>query len=132
LIGIEDDGRVTGARARHGTTTDPARLQALIANRTRPSLTVRIETIDLSGKPVIVIEVPPVRSPVARADGTYIRRPMGGDGRPACVPFLFHEMQAHQADRGILDYSALNLPDVRWDDLDPLEIERFRRIIREG
>jgi len=132
LIGIEDDGRVTGARARHGTATDPARLQALIANRTRPSLTVRIDTIDLSGKPVIVIEVPPVRSPVGTADGTYIRRAMGGDGRPACVPFLFHEMQAHQADRGILDYSALNLPDVRWEDLDPLEIERFRRIIREG
>jgi ATP-dependent DNA helicase RecG len=48
------------------------------------------------------------------------------------LPFHFHEMQALQADRGILDYSALPLPEVHWQDLDPLEFERFRRTIRES
>lgn len=132
LVGVEDDGRITGARARHETGTDPARLQALVANRTRPSLTPRVEVFDFEGRTVIVVEVPPVRSPVGTTDGKYVRRAVGGDGRPACVPFMFHEMQAHQADRGALDYSALTLPGVRWDDIDPLEIERFRRTIREG
>ena len=79
LIGVEDDGRVTGARNRHGTTTDSLRLQALISNRTRPSLTTHVETIELSGHTVIVVEVPPVRSPIGTADGKYIRRAMGGD-----------------------------------------------------
>jgi ATP-dependent DNA helicase RecG len=132
LIGVEDDGRITGARARHETGTDPARLQALVANRTRPSLTPRVEVFDLDGRTIIAVEVPPVRSPVGTTDGKYVRRAVGGDGRPACVPFMFHEMQAHQADRGALDYSALTVPGVRWEDLDPLEIERFRRKIRES
>jgi ATP-dependent DNA helicase RecG len=132
LIGVEDDGRITGARARHETGTDPARLQALVANRTRPSLTPRVEVFDLDGRSVILVEVPPVRSPVGTTDGKYVRRAVAGDGRPACVPFMFHEMQAHQADRGALDYSALTLPGVSWDDFDPLEIERFRRSIRES
>jgi len=132
LIGVEDDGRVTGARPRHEAGTDPIRVQALVANRTRPSLTPRVEIFDFAGRNVIVVEVPPVRSPVGTTDGRYVRRAIGGDGRPACVPFMFHEMQAHQADRGALDYSALTLQGVGWDDLDRLEIERFRRTIRES
>jgi ATP-dependent DNA helicase RecG len=41
-------------------------------------------------------------------------------------------MQGLQADRGLLDYSALALPDAKWEDLDLLEFERFRRFIRES
>ena len=61
-----------------------------------------------------------------------LRRALGGDGKPACLPLHFHEMQGLQADRGLLDYSALTVPDARWDDLDPLEFDRFRRFIRES
>ncbi|MEW6107217.1 MAG: ATP-binding protein [Bacillota bacterium] len=132
LVGVDDDRRVTGAKPRHGDRTDPLRLQALIGNRTRPSLSVRVEVLTLDGKDVIAIEVPFMRSPVGTADGKYLRRAIGGDGRPACVPFHFHEMQALQAERGVLDYSALVVPDARWEDLDPLEFERFRRFIRES
>lgn len=132
LVGVEDDGRVTGARPRHHNHTDPLRLQALISNRTRPSLAVRAEVLVLDGRSVLAIEVPSTRSPVGTADGKYLRRALGGDGRPSCVPFHFHEMQGLQADRGLLDYSALAVPDARWDDLDSLEFERFRRFIRES
>ena len=132
LIGVEDDGRITGARARHAGRTDPVRLQALISGRTRPSLTPAIELVTLDGHEIVVVEVPPVRTPVGTTDGKYLRRGLGGDGRPACLPLYFHEMQALQADRGLLDYSALPLPGARWGDLDPLEFERFRRFIRES
>lgn len=132
LIGVEDDGRVTGARARHQGRTDPLRVQALIANRTRPSLTVRAEVVAIDGREVITVEVPTARSPVGTADGKYLRRALGGDGKPACVPLHFHEMQGLQADRGALDYSALVVPEARWEDLDPLELERFRRFARES
>ena len=44
----------------------------------------------------------------------------------------YHEMQGLQADRGLLDYSALGVAGARWDDLDPLEVERFRRFVRES
>lgn len=132
LVGVEDDGRVTGARPRHHDHTDPLRLQALISNRTRPSLAVRAEVLPIGGSQVLVIEVPSTRSPVGTADGKYLRRVLGGDGRPACHPMHFHEMQSLQADRGLLDYSALPVASVQWDDLDPLEFERFRRFIRES
>jgi len=121
LVGVEDDGRVTGARPRHADHTDPLRLQSLIAHRTRPSLSARVEIVRLGDRDVIAVEVPAARAPVGTSDG-----------KPACLPLHFHEMQGLQADRGLLDYSALVVPDGRWDDLDPLEFERFRRFIRES
>ena len=132
LVGVEDDGRVTGARPRHGDRTDPLRLQALIAHRTQPSLSVRVQIARVGDQDVIAVEIPATRAPVGTSDGRYLRRALGGDGRPACLPLHFHEMQGLQADRGVLDYSALVVPDARWDDLDPLEFERFRRLIRES
>lgn len=132
LVGVEDDGRVTGALPRHAERTDPLRLQALIAHRTRPSLSARVEIVRLGDLDVIAVEVPAARAPVGTSDGKYLRRALGGDGKPACLPLHFHEMQGLQADRGLLDYSALVVPDARWDDLDPLEFERFRRFIRES
>jgi ATP-dependent DNA helicase RecG len=41
------------------------------------------------------------------------------------------EPQSLQADRGLLDPSALIVAAARWEDLDPLEFERFRRSVRE-
>ncbi len=58
FIGIEDDGRVTGARPRHGDRTDPDRLVALIASRTRPSLSVRVEIVCFHGKELVVMKYP--------------------------------------------------------------------------
>jgi ATP-dependent DNA helicase RecG len=134
LIGVEDDGRLTGARPRHGATTDPLRLQALIANRTRPSLSVQVYVVPLQpeGMEIIAIEVPPVRIPVGTTDGVYLRRAIGGRGKPECLPMHFHDMQSLQATRGLLDYSAVVVEGATWDDLDPLEFERFRRFVRES
>ncbi|MBI5168088.1 MAG: putative DNA binding domain-containing protein [Candidatus Eisenbacteria bacterium] len=132
LIGVEDDGRVTGARPRHGSRTDAQRVQVLVANRTRPSVMVRAEVIELEDQAVLVIEVPSMGVPISTSDGHYVRRAIGGDGKPACLPMHFHEMQSLQADRGLLDYSALPVEGAKWEDLDPLEIERFRRFVHES
>jgi len=132
LVGVEDDGHITGARHRHAGRTDPLRLQALLSNRTRPSLSARVEVVRLDGKDVVVVEAPAARSPVGTTDGKYLRRALGGDGKPACVPLHFHEMQSLQSSRGLLDYSAAVVPGATWVDLDSLELERFRRRIRES
>jgi ATP-dependent DNA helicase RecG len=42
LIGVEDDGRITGARARHASSTDADRLVALVRSRTVPPLQVNV------------------------------------------------------------------------------------------
>jgi hypothetical protein len=50
IIGVEDDGRLTGARPRHEAgQTDPRRVQALIANRTQPALTCRGAGVSRAG-----------------------------------------------------------------------------------
>lgn len=59
LIGVEDDGTITGARPRHGETTDPIRLQVMVANRTVPQVVPRVEVVDVEGKDVICIKVEP-------------------------------------------------------------------------
>jgi ATP-dependent DNA helicase RecG len=105
---------------------------ALVANQTRPSISVRAEVVKIEDKEVLVIEVPAARTPVGTTDGKYLRRTLGGDGRPACLPMHFHDMQALQSNRGLLDVSAHAVSQARAEDLDPLEFERFRRFIRES
>ncbi len=131
LVGVEDDGRLTGARARHAAAIDVDRVAALIAARTRPNLTIRASLALLDGKEVLAVEVPSQRVPVGTSDGVFLRRALGGDGRPACLPMDAAALQSLQADRGQLDPSAQIIATARWEDLDLLEIERFRRSVRE-
>ena len=131
LIGVEDDGRITGAAAHRSGDRDADKVAALIASRTRPALSVRAQLIRVEGSHVLVIEIPLQRQPVSTSDGTFLRRAIGGDGRPACVPMDAAAIQSLQADRGLLDPSAQVVAGARWDDLDPLEFERFRRSVRE-
>ena len=131
LVGVEDDGRITGARPRHGATTDSDRVAALIAGRTRPALSVSVGVVSLQNAEILAIEIPPTCHPVGTSDGVFLRRARGGDGRPACLPMDIPAMQSLQSDRGLLDPSAQVVTAARWEDLDPLEFERFRRSIRE-
>ena len=133
LLGVEDDGEVSGARPRHQAAgTDVLRVQALVSNRTCPALAVRAQAFVLEGKDVLAIQVPQSRAPTGTADGRYLRRGLGGDGKPACVPFHFHEMNARLANFGTFDYSAVELPDLDIEALDALEFARYRRAIREN
>ncbi|WP_261560399.1 ATP-binding protein [Frankia tisae] len=132
LLGVEDSGSITGARPRHGNRTDPQRLQALLANSTQPPVQTAVSTVDIDGQPVLCVQVTNSTRIVGTTRGMYQRRAIGGDGKPTCVPIHAHEMLAHEIDRGALDYAELPVPDASWDDLDPLEFERFRRLIRES
>jgi len=129
LAGVDDRGRITGIRARHGPYTDPERVTSMIGGRTVPSCPVECSVIAVDGLEVLAIEIPAGRPVTSTNDGVYRRRGTDAHGRPVCVPFLVHEIQSREATRGALDYTALIVPQARWDDLDPLEIERVRRVI---
>jgi len=126
IIGVEDDGRITGARER-----DPNLTAALCAGRTRPPVSVNVHSVSVDGAMVIGLEVPPARQPVGTSDGTFLRRTIGGDGRPACIPMDAIDLVSMQANRGLLDPSSQVVAGADWDDLDRLEFERFRRSVRE-
>ena len=131
LIGVEDDGTISGARPRHGAATNPNRLSAMIMNQTVPSAACAVEVIPVDDVEVIAISVPPSRTPVGTSAGTYLRRTIGGLGAPECKPLYFHDM-ATDTSGSQQDYTAQLVPNAAWGDLDPLEIERFRRTIRES
>lgn len=129
LVGVDDDGTVTGARPRHGSFTDVRRLEALITNQTVPSCPVECEVVSIDEHSVIVVRVPGGRPVTATASGIYKRRVMDVHGRPQCLPLLPHEIHSREGNRGAQDYSALLVHGARWEDLDPLEFERLRQTI---
>src|SRR5688572_5279907 len=129
LLGVEDDGRITGARPRHGTYTDPRRLELMIANQTAPACSVECGVVTVDGREVVVLSIPPEQPVTATVAGVYRRRATDVHGRWKCVPFLPHEMQSREASRGMADQSSFIVPQAQWTDLDPLELERLRQTI---
>lgn len=130
LIGVEDNGHITGAAPRHGDHTDGRRIDALIANRTVPIVQTRTSVIPIDGHDVIVVEVPRAARIVGTTTGLYVRRALKVDGTPECVPFPAYEMLAHEIDRGAVDFATLPARDTSMADLDPAEFDRFRRLAR--
>lgn len=94
LVGVEDDGSVTGARPRHDSLTVPERVQALIANRTIPPVAADVDVVEVRGRPVLVVEVDRAARVVGTSAGLYVRRALRLDGSPQCIPFPAHEMLA--------------------------------------
>lgn len=127
LLGVEDDGTVTGLRPNH---ENAAGLAALIANRTSPPIAVRAEIIDWDDKKVLSIEVPKSRGIVSTSDGLLLRRRLLASGRPEAVPFYPHEFIQRQSAMGLVDPSATPLTPLSVEDLNPLERQRIRESIR--
>ncbi len=126
-LGIENDGTVTGLH--HSRPTDVSGLTAVVANRTAPSLQVRVECLPLQHARVAAISVQRSPEVVARSDGLVKRRRMDAHGQPECVPFLPHEYPSRRADFQMFDMSAEVMADATLADFDPLQRERLRSVI---
>ena len=137
LIGVEDDGRVTGLHPRH--RTHPSALAAFVANRTVPPVSVEAEFVDLPEGPVAVLVVAASRQPISTSDGRLLVRYLDARGQPGCRPLYAYELTGWLADRGQADSTTLVVSDAIWDDpstgsgqaLDPLEFARLRRMVEE-
>lgn len=129
LIGVEDDGTVTGAKPRHGRSTDPPKLQAAIFNNTVPNVNTRISIVPHPHGGVLAIEVDPYPEPCATATGKSVRRTIGGDGKPQTVPYYPRDQRSRRTDMGLLDFSAQLVEAATMESLDPLEFERLRQTI---
>ena len=124
-IGVEDDGEITGLHKSHLDTTQ---LAAFIANKTVPPVSVRIEKNEDNS--YVRITVPQHRSIVASSSGKIQRRRIKADNTPENVPMYPHEITSRLSDLSLLDFSSLCVPDADHSDLDDLERERLRNIIR--
>lgn len=124
-LGVENDGTVTGLHKDH---RDYTQLAAYIANKTVPPVSVRVELLEET-LPVLAIHVPKCRSIIASSVGKIQRRRIKADGTPENVPMYPFEINTRLSELSLLDFSAQPVPGARYQDLDPLERERLRKII---
>ncbi len=130
VVGVEDDGTVTGLHSYHQTS--PQAVAAFIASRTVPPLSVEVSFVNLPGGMVAVVTIPAARQPVSTSDGKLLIRYFDTKGKPGCRPLYSHEITGWRADRGMADPSALPISEAAWDDLDALEFARLRRMVEEN
>lgn len=128
FLGVEDDRTITGLHVNHRNV---AGLPALIANKTIPSMAVRVELIELEGQLIARIHVPKSRQLVSTSDGLLQRRRLKMDGSPEAVPFYPHEFVQRQSSLGVTDPSALPLENLAVEDLDPIQRIRIRNAIKK-
>ena len=125
-LGVEDDGTITGVHPEHA---NPVTLGAYIANNTVPPISTRCEIVE-DEKPVLRITVPKSYGGiVATRSGKILRRRMKIDNKPENVPMYPTEIATRLSDLRLLDYSTMIVLEGSFADIDPLELERLRRIV---
>lgn len=125
-LGVEDDGEITGRHEKH---KDITQLAAFVANKTIPPIAVQTEMIDYDC-PIIKITAPKKTSVVATSSGKMLRRRIKADGSPENIPMYPYEIANRLSSLSLLDYSAQPVPEAKYEDLDAVERERLRNIIR--
>ena len=132
-LGIEDDGKVTGAHKKH---CDPNGVIALISNRTTPSVSVQANLIyEIEGndsRAILEIIVPKSKSIVSTSGGKILRRRLKLDGSPEIVPMYPYEIPTRLSELSVLDYSAQKVTQASVDDISSEEISGLRKIIQEN
>ena len=131
LVGVEDNGRLTGLHPDH--RNNPHLLTSFIASRTVPPLNVSIDILTApdGDMQIAALHIPAVKQPIATSDGRLLIRYLDTKGNPGCRPLYPNELQSWQSNRGQTDTSAQPLPNASWDDFDPLEFARLRRMIEQ-
>ncbi len=128
LLGVEDDGTITGLHQNHMSVLT---LPAMIANKTNPSLSVTADAISIKGQVIACVTVPRSRQLISTSDGLIQRRRLKLDGTPEAVPFHPHEFIQRQATMGLVDPSAFPVSGVETSELDPLQRLRIRNAIKK-
>jgi len=128
LLGVEDDGQITGLHSKHKNVTS---LSAFIANKTNPALTVKVNAVDIDGTGIAQISVPKSAQLVSTSEGLVQRRRLRIDGTPEAVPFYPHEFAQRASSLGLHDPSAQPIEGIPLTAIDPLQRVRIRNTIKK-
>lgn len=131
LVGLDERSQeVTGARPWPRMGLDPVRIEAHIAANTEPALRASVEVILDGDHSVVVVLVPPAETVVSTGRGKFIRRAIDVHGRPQCLPMRPHEVVARAFSTGERDFTRTPVPELSTDDLDSVEFDRLRTMVR--
>ena len=129
LVGVDEKtGQIVGAEPWPKMDLDPVRIEAHIAANTEPAVRVSVEVVDDGTSEVVVVAVPAADTVVATSKGKFVRRTLNVHGRPQCLPMRPSEVLSRAGSTGERDFTRTPVPNLSTDDLDPLEIERFRTL----
>lgn len=128
LLGVEDDGEVTGLHRSH---LNMQGLAAFIANKTTPSVSVEVIEHTINGCVVAQIVVQKSRQLISTSEGLLQRRRLKADGTPEAVPFYPHEFTQRQSSMSLVDPSATLIEQVDVEQLDPIQRLRIRNAIKK-
>lgn len=128
LLGVEDDGNVTGLHRKHRNMQG---LSGFIANKTTPSIFVEVKAHQLQEHHVAQIIVQKSRQLVSTSEGLLQRRRLKVDGTPEAVPFYPHEFTQRQSTMSLVDPSATLLEQIDVEQLDPIQRLRLRNAIKK-
>ncbi|PWG60017.1 RNA-binding domain-containing protein [Bifidobacterium catulorum] len=126
-LGVEDDGRVTGAAKSHANING---LAAFIFNKTVPQQSVRTELMRENGVPVVSIEVDNSPQIVSTSGGKTLQRRLKADGSPEVVPLFVSQFISRLSQQRSYDYSDQPAPESTLADLDDTARNRLRECIR--
>ncbi len=126
-LGIEDDGEITGILKKH---EDAIGAEALVANKTIPSVSVRAEILTVESKNVLKIDVPASRAVISTSSGKMLRRRLKVDGTPETVPMFAYEIKTRLSELSLLDFSAKPIKNATMADFDTSQRARLRSIIQ--
>ena len=130
LLGVTDDGEVTGIDPGKLEYADPHRLAAAVATRTVPYVMAGTEIVEVGDSTVAVITVPATDDVHATSKGRYLRRTIDVKGNPQCLPMSPREVLERAS--GAVDYSRRVVNGLTAQDLDEGELVRLRGLARQG
>ena len=131
LVGVEDNGRITGLHRKHADSS-PSALASALRNFLMGSMPpdIHCDFVSTTEGLVAVIQVARSKAPVSTNRGVTLRRGTGPDSKPQCLPIGPDEIVSLRATRGLYDHSARPLPELTLDDLSRAELDRIRGFIR--
>lgn len=126
-LGVEDDGEITGVHKKH---KDSIGLQAMVANKTVPPVSVSAALIEEEGFQIQKILVPKkLNSITATSEGKIVKRRINANGMPENRPLYPYEIATRLSELGRLDFSASVLTEASVNDLNLSLLAEIRSMI---
>ncbi|QXO93738.1 putative DNA binding domain-containing protein [Methanospirillum purgamenti] len=130
LLGVEDDGTITGTPDRKGADIDPVKIKATIYTKTVPNINTRVTKQILDDAQVLAIEVEPYPEICSTSQGKALHRIIDTKGKPQSVPFYPRDHISRRIHIQTLDLTNELVDTLSFDAFDPIAFAWIRRIIQ--
>lgn len=128
-LGVEDNGEITGVHKKH---KDSIGLQAMVANKTVPPVSVTAGLIEDEGIQVQKIHVPKnLNSVTATSEGKILKRRINAQGMPENRPVYPYEIVTRLSELGRLDFSATVFTELSSESLNLSLLPELRSMIKK-